>query len=156
MDTTPWMDIVPATIFDFNDLRKLEQESFGNDAWSFLDLFAVLTFHEVVRLKAVEEGQMAGFVAGDPRPRDKLGWIVTIAVKPRYRRRGIGRALLRACEVRLQVPCVRLTVRLSNQAAIAMYRREGYVTAEIWSGYYNDGEDGMVMEKRLSNLSEGL
>jgi ribosomal protein S18 acetylase RimI-like enzyme len=30
-----------------------------------------------------------------------------------------------------------------------MYEKEGYTTTDIWNGYYNDGEDGMVMEKAL-------
>jgi ribosomal-protein-alanine N-acetyltransferase len=148
------MEIVTASILDLSALRKLETESFGNDAWSLLDLIAVLTFPEVIRLKAVEDGQMAGFVAGDPRSREGWGWIATIAVDPRYRRRGIGRALLHACEAKLNVPRSRLTVRISNQAAISMYEKEGYTTTDIWSGYYNDGEDGMVMEKNLLNTSE--
>ena len=81
---TPVMEIVTASILDLNALRKLENESFGKDAWPLFDLIAVLTFPEVIRLKAVEDGQMAGFVAGDPRPRDGWGWIATIAVDPRY------------------------------------------------------------------------
>jgi ribosomal-protein-alanine N-acetyltransferase len=145
------MEIVPASILDLNALRKLENESFGKDAWPLLDLIAVLTFGEVIRLKAVEDGQMAGFVAGDPRPRKGWGWIATIAVDPRYRRRGIGRALLHACEAKLGVPRSRLTVRISNEVAISMYKKDGYATTEIWNSYYNDGEDGMVMEKNLES-----
>jgi ribosomal-protein-alanine N-acetyltransferase len=143
------MEIVTASILDLTALRKLENESFQKDAWPLFDLIAVLSFPEVIRLKAVEDGQMAGFIAGDPRPRDGWGWIATIAVDSRYRRRGIGRALLQACEAKLNVPRARLTVRISNQAAISMYEKEGYVTTDIWGGYYNDGEDGMVMEKNL-------
>ncbi len=150
------MEIVTASILDLNALRKLENESFGSDAWPLFDLIAVLTFPDVIRLKAMEDGQMAGFVAGDPRPREGWGWIATIAVDPCYRRRGIGRALLHACEAKLKVPCSRLTVRISNQAAISMYEKEGYATADIWSGYYNDGEDGLVMEKNLSPAIEEL
>jgi len=145
------MEIVPASILDLNALRKLENESFGKDAWPLFDLIAVLTFSEVIRLKAVEDGQMAGFIAGDPRPSDGWGWIATLAVDPRYRRRGIGRALLHACEAKLGVPRSRLTVRVSNQVAISMYEKEGYTTTEIWDHYYNDGEDGMVMEKELKS-----
>jgi ribosomal-protein-alanine N-acetyltransferase len=145
------MEIINASILDLNALRKLENESFGKDAWPIFDLIAVLTFSEVIRLKAMEDGQMVGFVAGDPHPRDGWGWIATIAVDSRYRRRGIGRALLHACEARLGVPRSRLTVRTSNQTAISMYEREGYVTTEIWNKYYNDGEDGMVMEKELES-----
>ncbi|MBI5966126.1 MAG: GNAT family N-acetyltransferase [Chloroflexi bacterium] len=143
------MEIIKASIIDLGALRKLEQESFGKDAWPLLDLIAVLTFTDVIRLKAMEDGQMIGFVAGDPHPRDGWGWIATIAVDPRYRRRGIGLALLHACESKLGVPQSRLTVRISNQSAITMYEKDGYKTTEIWKSYYNDGEDGMVMEKNL-------
>jgi ribosomal-protein-alanine N-acetyltransferase len=145
------MEIVTASILDLNALRKLENEIFGKDAWPLFDLIAVLTFAEVIRLKAVEDGQMVGFVAGDPRPNDGWGWIATIAVDSRYRRRGIGRALLHACEAKLGVPRSRLTVRISNQSAIIMYEKDGYATTEIWNGYYNDGEDGIVMEKELKS-----
>jgi len=143
------MEITKASILDLNMLHKLEQRSFAKDAWPLFDLIAVLTFPDVIRLKAMEDGQMVGFVGGDPRPRDGWGWIATIAVDPRYRRHGIGRALLHACESRLGVPKARLTVRRSNQAAIAMYEKEGYSTIDVWKAYYNDGEDGMVMEKQL-------
>lgn len=149
IDTIHGMQIVTASILDLAPLHKLEQESFGADAWSLFDLIAVLTFPEVIRLKAVVDGKMAGFVAGDPRPREGWGWIATLAVSPQQRRRGIGRALLHACEDRLKVPRARLTVRISNQPAISMYQEEGYQTTDIWSNYYNDGEDGMVMEKDL-------
>ncbi len=143
------MEIIKASLFDLNALRKLEQESFGKDAWPLFDLIAVLTFADVIRLKAVEDGQMVGFVAGDPHPRDGWGWIATLAVAPRFRRRGVGRALLHACEAKLAVPQSRLTVRISNQSAITMYEKDGYKTTDIWKAYYNDGEDGIVMEKNL-------
>jgi ribosomal protein S18 acetylase RimI-like enzyme len=143
------MEIIKASIIDLGALRKLEQESFGKDAWPLLDLIAVLTFTDVIRLKAVEDGQM-GFVAGDPHPRDGWGWIATIAVDPRFRRRGIGRTLLHTCESRLGLPKARLTVRLSNQSAISMYEKDGYQTTDIWKSYYNDGEDAMMMEKEIN------
>lgn len=143
------MKILPASLLDLNALRKLEKESFASDAWPLFDLIAVLTFPEVVRLKAVEDDQMVGFVAGDPRPREGWGWIATIAVDPRYQRRGIGTALLISCETQLGVPRSRLTVRMSNQGAISMYEKEGYKTIDVWKAYYNDGEDAIVMEKEL-------
>jgi ribosomal protein S18 acetylase RimI-like enzyme len=141
------MEILPASFRDVGALRSLEHACFDRDAWSMLDLMAVLTFPEIVRLKAVEDGQMVGFVAGDPRPSEGFAWIATIGVDPRYQRRGIGRALLRACESRLKQPYIRLTVRMSNGAAISLYEQEGYRTVDLWKGYYNDGEDGVVMEK---------
>ncbi len=143
------MQITKASILDLNALRKLEKESFAKDAWPLLDLIAVLTFPDVIRIKATEHNQMIGFVAGDPRPSDGWGWVATIAVEPRFRLRGVGRALLHACEKELSVPRVRLTVRSSNQGAISMYEKEGYKTIDVWSAYYNDGESAMLMEKTL-------
>ena len=143
------MEILPATILDLNALRKLEQVCFDKDAWSLFDLIAVLSWPDVVRLKAVEDGDMIGFVAGETRHSRGAGWIATIAVDPRYQRRGIGRALLQTCEARMKLPLVKLTVRVSNQKAISLYEKEGYHTVDIWSRYYRDGEDGLVMEKSL-------
>jgi ribosomal-protein-alanine N-acetyltransferase len=106
----------------------------------------------VIKLKAVEDDKMVGFVAGDPRPSEGAGWIATIGVDPRYQRRGIGRALLQACEERTTLPRMRLTVRISNQGAITLYEQEGYRSVDIWKKYYNDGEDGLVMEKILRKV----
>ncbi|HNH27364.1 MAG TPA: GNAT family N-acetyltransferase, partial [Anaerolineales bacterium] len=138
------MEIIPANILDLTALRKLEKESFDRDAWPMIDLIAVLTFSNVVRLKAMENGNMIGFVAGDPRPRDGWGWIATIAVDSNFRRRGIGTALLHACESQLGVQRSRLTVRTSNQGAINLYEKEGYRTIDVWKAYYSDGEDAIV------------
>ena len=146
------MYIAPASLRDFGALRKLEHACFDKDAWPLLDLFAVLTFPHVIRLKAMEDERMVGFVAGDPRHDKGWGWIATIGVDPRHQRRGIGRALLRACELQLKVASIKLTVRMSNQAALALYEKEGYQTVDVWKGYYSDGEDGVVMEKILSKV----
>ena len=141
------MEILSATIRDLNALRKLERICFEKDSWPLFDLIAVLTFPDVVRLKAVENDQMVGFVAGDPRPSQGFSWIATIAVLPDYRRKGIGRSLLHACEVQLKTPRLKLSVRASNQAAITLYEQEGYRTMDMWKAYYTDGENAIVMEK---------
>jgi ribosomal-protein-alanine N-acetyltransferase len=146
------MEIQNASIRDLGALRQLERACFEKDAWPLLDLIAVLTWPDVVKLKAVENGEMVGFVAGDPRPSEGANWIATIGVDPRYQRRGIGRALLRACEERTKLPRMKLTVRMSNQGAITLYEQEGYRSVDIWRKYYNDGEDGLVMEKILRKV----
>jgi ribosomal-protein-alanine N-acetyltransferase len=145
------MEIQPAGIRDLGALRRLEHACFEKDAWPLLDLIAVLTWPDVIRLKAVENGELIGFVAGDPRPSEGVIWIATLGVDPRYQRRGIGRALLHACEEKASLPTMRLTVRLSNAPAISLYEKEGYRSVDIWKRYYNDEEDGLVMEKKLHN-----
>jgi ribosomal protein S18 acetylase RimI-like enzyme len=144
------MEIQPASIRDLGALRRLEQACFGKDAWPLLDLMAVLTWPDVVRLKAVDDGEMIGFIAGDSRPSQGVAWIATIGVDPGYQRRGIGYKLLRAVEERVKFPRVKLTVRISNDGAISLYKKSGYRMVDIWKKYYSDGEDGLVMEKILT------
>ena len=142
--------IEPATWRDLNALRHLERVCFPKDAWPLWDLIGVLTLPDVVRLKAVIDGEMVGFVAGDIRPARRMAWIATIAVLPELRGRGIGAALLQACEALLNVPSIRLNVRASNRDAIRFYRVAGYQHIGAWPGYYQDGEDALVMEKQPS------
>jgi len=143
------MEIQPAGLVDLAALRRLEQACFEKDAWPLLDLIAVLTWPDIIRFKAVEDNEMVGFVAGDPRSSSRVAWIVTIAVDPRYQRRGIGRMLLHACEEQIRLPRIKLSVRSSNQSAISLYEKEGYRFVDLWQNYYNDAEDALIMEKIL-------
>ena len=141
------MEILPASLRDLGSLRRVEQACFPKDAWPLLDLIAVLTWPDVIRLKASEAGLMVGFIAGDPRPSEQLAWISTVGVLPEFQRRGIGRALLQECEKKLVQPRIRLCVRLSNESAIHLYQQEGYLSVDTWREYYNDKESALVMEK---------
>jgi len=141
------MEIISANLLDLTALRHVEQTCFPKDAWPMLDLIAVLSFPGVVRLKAVEDNEMVGFVAGDPRPLENFSWIATIGVLPEYRGKGIGRALLEACEAQLTTENIRLSVRASNEEAIRMYGKAGYGFMDQWKGYYDDGEDALIMQK---------
>lgn len=141
--------IEPATWRDLNSLRHLEQVCFPDDAWPLWDLIGVLTFPNVVRLKAVSDGQMVGFIATDIRRAEQTAWVATIGVLPEYRQRGIATALLQTCENHLVVPRIRLSVRVSNDDAIRLYTRLGYQRWRVWSRYYADGEDALVLEKYL-------
>ena len=142
------IQIVRANWQDLNDLRRLEEICFTEDAWPLWDLIAVLTLPKIVRLKAVVHGKMVGFIAGDPQPRERLGWISTLGVLPEFRRKGIAELLLANCETELDLPRIRLSVRQSNEPAIRLYKKTGYQMVDAWRKYYNDGEDALVLEKR--------
>ncbi|NCP87411.1 MAG: hypothetical protein CO094_04310 [Anaerolineae bacterium CG_4_9_14_3_um_filter_57_17] len=141
------MQIVAANLLDLNALHTMEKACFPQDAWPLFDLIAVLSFAGVVRLKAVENHQMVGFIAGDPRPQDDLSWVATLSVLPEHRGKGIARALLETCEAQLSTERVRLCVRQSNGEAMRLYTNAGYRLVDRWRSYYNGGEDAVVMEK---------
>ena len=143
---SPKFEILPARWRDLNALRQLEKICFPEDAWPLLDLIAVLSLPNVVRFKAIEAGQMIGFVAGDKKS-SALGWIATIGVLPEYRCQGVAGALLAVCENRLGVSKIRLSVRLGNTNAIRLYEKYGYQRVDIWPNYYQDGTDALIFEK---------
>lgn len=142
-----WFTIDPANLKDLGGLRIVEQVCFPRDAWPMLDLIGVLTMPGVVRLKAVAAERMIGFVAGDMRRVEQVAWIATIGVLPEFRGRGVGSALLQACEQRITLPVVRLCVRTDNLGAIHIYERFGYRRKGEWAAYYQDGAPALVMEK---------
>jgi len=148
--------IEPATWRDLNALRHIEKVCFPKDSWPLWDLIGVLTLPNVVRLKAtinlgqMDTTEMVGFIAGDVREREGLSWIATVGVLPEYQRRGIGEALILACEARVGTPRIRLSVRISNEGAIRLYLRLGYEKIGTWPDYYVDHEAALVMEKFLA------
>ena len=83
----------------------------------------------------------------------RLGHVISIAVLPEYRRRGIAKALLtRAMKIlKEEYGCeeVYLEVRVSNQPAISLYRKLGFEVVKISRRYYVDGEDAYIMARRL-------
>ena len=110
-------------------------------------MIGALTFPSIVRYKMEVNGRLIGFIAGDIRRLQRVGWIASVCVHPDYRRRGLAEELLALCETEMRMPRVKLTVRASNTAAIMLYRRNGYLQVGRWKNYYKGGEDGVVMEK---------
>lgn len=75
--------------------------------------------------------------------------ITTFAVHPDVRRQGIGRRLLQALLVtgeEMGANRLTLEVRVSNVAAQALYRGQGFEIAGRRERYYtDDGEDALIM-----------
>jgi len=75
--------------------------------------------------------------------------VTTFGVHPDHRRRGVGRRLLlRLAEMAIELDTARITleVRVSNEAAQALYRSFGFRVAGRRIAYYSDdGEDALVM-----------
>ena len=102
-------------------------------------------------LVAEKEGRVVGYAIGLAKKWGE-GHVISIAVHPEWRRRGVGkRLMLQLLEKmrRMGVRWVRLEVRVSNEAAINLYRRLGFSIERVLKGYYRDGEDAYLMIKVL-------
>ena len=141
IQTASWRDLRP--------IVALEKICFGRDSWPWMEILAALSLPGTIRLKAERNQEIIGFVIGDRRARKDLGWVASIGVHPTYRRRGIGRRLLAACEQQLGSARIRLSLRRSNEQALALYHQVGYAQVGVWPEYYRDGEDALVMERVL-------
>lgn len=82
-------------------------------------------------LVAEDGGRVVGWLELHRSPAQRLEHvaILTLAVAPAARRMGVGRTLLRAAYAwcrRVGVLKISLNVRASNEAAVALYRGEGF------------------------------
>ena len=142
-----------ASFADLPAFDVLERASFA-DPWTPAQLQEALSWTGAVALVAeAGDGTVAGYVLG--RVIVDEAEILTIATHPGARRQGIGGALLGAllAEVRQRgAHAVWLEVRLSNEAARAMYQGVGFVAAGLRKGYYRQPvEDALVLRLDLQN-----
>jgi ribosomal-protein-alanine N-acetyltransferase len=82
----------------------------------------------------------------------RKGHVVSIAVMPQARRKGVATALLKAVMEGMgyyKAKQIYLEVRVTNGAGVALYKKLGLEVARTINGYYSDGEDAYVMSKRL-------
>lgn len=82
----------------------------------------------------------------------KKGHVVSIAVLPQYRRKGIAQAVINRALEGMQYYKAKqcfLEVRVTNDIAISLYKKLGFEITRTLNGYYSDGEDAYVMTKRL-------
>lgn len=80
--------------------------------------------------------------------------ITNLAVAPSRRRSGLGGALLAHAlgeAARNGATWCQLEVRTSNVSARVLYERSGFRSIGVRRGYYQDGEDAVVMGKELGN-----
>ena len=79
--------------------------------------------------------------------------IMSVAVLHEYRKQGIGGMMLKyiidQCGKNLIHEIV-LEVRESNESAIRLYRTYGFEKEKTLQRYYLDGEDGVLMRKKIA------
>ncbi|MBX5329224.1 ribosomal protein S18-alanine N-acetyltransferase [Candidatus Bathyarchaeota archaeon A05DMB-5] len=82
----------------------------------------------------------------------KKGHIVSVAVLPQYRRKGIGEALVSKAMEGMRLYNAKqcfLEVRVTNTQAISLYKKLGFQVTRTIHGYYADGEDAYLMSREL-------
>jgi len=112
-------------------------------------------------LVAEEDGELMGYVmcrieTGLPGfgllGIAKRGHVISIAVLPEHRRKGVGTALMREAMSGMKVYKAKecyLEVRVSNTPAVKLYEKLGFAASKTVHSYYADGEDAYIMHLKL-------
>ncbi len=138
---------------DISAISDIEQLSF-KDPFPTYFLSQLADANPDTFLVAVKGDKIVGYAVIDKWPdHDHL---VSIAVLPESRRKGVGQALLANLIEKLQTGSLRLEVRRSNKAALDLYRKNGFVQTGLAHSYYTDGEDALQMEKLVQKKAEIL
>ena len=79
--------------------------------------------------------------------------ILTVAVLPEYRRQGIAQEFMRQIEAWARdrgARAMMLEVEQTNDSAIALYTKLGYMKISVRMDYYGPGQDAFVMRKEFA------
>jgi ribosomal-protein-alanine N-acetyltransferase len=144
--------VQPCRKEDLLELEGILQQSPEAANWSTNTLAEALARHPYYLLVAWQTQQIAGFVSGR-RVVDEAE-ILNLAVKPDFRRKGIGKALVRELLqlfAREKVANVFLEVRSSNANAIAFYQHQNFRQVGERPAYYqNPPEAALVLALPMS------
>lgn len=136
---------------DIGGILALEEACFA-DSWTEGLLAAGITYPYDSYLVTEEEGRIVGY--GVLRTLGDECEIQRIAVRPECRRRGYARELLEhmvSLAIEKQACSVILEVRVSNRAAISLYKTFDFQEEGLRRGYYqNPVEDAMLMRRSLA------
>lgn len=133
------------------EVYRIERASFEHPYPKLLLLWYMAVLGDTF-IVAVCDGKVVGYSISAMERRGK-GHILSIAVSPDFRRRGIGTALLAETIRRLRrrgADRIVLEVRTSNEAAIGLYEKAGFKITGRLENYYGDGEDAYLMELEVA------
>lgn len=127
-------------------VAELETICFS-DPWSLRSVISEMTNPLSLWLVAVEDGVVAGYVGSQTVMGEAD--MMNLAVRPEYRRTGVGTELVKQLIQQLKsrdVYCLTLEVRASNSQAIALYSKLGFSQVGCRPNYYrNPKEDALIL-----------
>lgn len=139
-----------ATLADLPALIALEKRCFDSDRLSQRSFRYFLTKSPAQIWVSGDPVQAYGLVLFHRGT--SLARIYSLAVHPDARGQGLARRLMEAMEqsaVEHESLFIRLEVADDNQGALYLYQSLGYEPIRRLAHYYEDGHDGLRMEKRL-------
>lgn len=134
----------PLTVEDSATLEEIHLSCFP-DAWSRATFDQLLAENLSCGWMAISDGAPVGFLL--TRALKDEAEILTFAVRPSFQKEGVGRCLLKQLIIFFNaVGCGRifLEVAVDNEAAINLYRSEGFSIVGTRPNYYQRTQEDFV------------
>lgn len=145
------MNIREMTWDDLEQVVAIENDNFSAP-WTETGFFTYLMREDALFLVAEEAEEILGY-CGVIMAVDE-GDITNVSVKKTIQGKGVGTALLKELIRQTAdkgVLTLFLEVRESNQPALALYEKQGFVRMGVRKNYYTDPvEDGITMSRKDS------
>jgi [ribosomal protein S18]-alanine N-acetyltransferase len=142
--------------FEMERILEIENASFGAEAYDRKLFAKYYRSPGVLFLVAEEGGEIWGYLLASVRGRKAE--LVSVAVHPAARGKGIASALLRRALRKFPAGGLdrfNLMVRLDNLAAQSLYAKFGFTRIRRVREYYEDGSDGLLMTRQLGENQAG-
>jgi ribosomal-protein-alanine N-acetyltransferase len=144
------------SVQDLDAVVRLAEATGGAPTWSRLAYEAIFSpssgLHRFAWTSRCEKS-LSGFAVASWLPQEREADLETVVVDPRYRRQGQASALLRACMLaaaQAGAQSMRLEVRASNTAALALYHQNGFASIGTRRSYYSAPvEDALLLQRPL-------
>jgi ribosomal-protein-alanine N-acetyltransferase len=134
---------------DLPRVAAIDAECFEGHAYpAFFFRQALDVFGDFFLVVEAPDGGLAGYALGALAAGSAQGWILSMAVRPPFRGRGLAAGLVEALAGRLQARGareVRLTVDPANRPAAALYAKLGFQPVGGEPGYFGPGERRLVL-----------
>jgi ribosomal protein S18 acetylase RimI-like enzyme len=141
-----------AGIEELPEVQHIENACFQEERYAKEVLAAMLEEEGFETILAEDDDELMGSATVNYRPDLVAAQLVSIAVLPQFRGKGVAKALLAEAEARVRrrgADRMVLQVSVTNIAALNLYLHQGYVLEGMVGDYYGPGRDAYFMDKVL-------
>jgi ribosomal-protein-alanine N-acetyltransferase len=144
------------SLSDLNEVLEIERASFPKK-----QVYSKSRFERYYQkcpesfIVAESENEVVGYTIGKLKnrvPAKPVAEIISLAVRPDFRQKGIGKELTNFLISHFKKRGVKeifLEVRTENKTAISFYKNLGFTVLKTLKNYYRNGDDAYLMEKEI-------
>ena len=137
---------------DLNQILELEKQCFLGDAFFRYQFYYFIHKSKSEFVVVRNHHKIIAYLIIQTRKNSLKYRIYSLAIAPEAREQGIGKKLLEYAEQvarKNNIQKITLEVSEKNEAAINLYKKQGFTVTKTRAGYYADGSPAWIMVKEM-------